>query len=424
MPTPIAMPSLGMSMQEGRVVAWPLAPGARVERGEIVLVIESEKAEVEIEATASGTFRHVYVEVDRTVPCGTLLGAITETPDEPFDADAFRRDHDRPEASRAVEPVAQAAAEAKRATGGGAVRKPIAPAARARAPDHRIDAERVPGTGPGGRVTREDVEAFAARRSARIEVERGVALDVPVIGQGDSVVLLPGFGTDLAAFARQTTVLAESFRVIGVSPRGVAGSDAPDAGAYGVAQMAADAGRCFEGAAHVIGASLGAAAAIEFALAAPERVRSLVLITPFVTASPRLLAVLDAWVALAREASPAALASALLPWLFGESTFGDERACRRTARGLAEIAARVSPATLARQAAGLRAWSGTRSADLARITAPALVVAGGADLLVPDAEAVARSIPQARFVVAEGAGHAVALEAPGVVNEAIRARLR
>src|SRR5512147_2741007 len=98
------MPQLGMSMQEGRVVAWPIALGERVLRGQIVLVIESEKAEVEIEATASGFLRHLYVAVDETVPCGTLLGVITETPDEPFDAGAFCAAHGRPEATPARAP--------------------------------------------------------------------------------------------------------------------------------------------------------------------------------------------------------------------------------------------------------------------------------------------------------------------------------
>jgi len=108
--TPIAMPKLGMSMQEGRVVAWPLPLGARVERGQTVVVIESEKAEVEIEATASGLLRHLYVAVDETVPCGTLLGAITETASEPFDAEAFRAAHDRPIAAAA--PAREAAKRA------------------------------------------------------------------------------------------------------------------------------------------------------------------------------------------------------------------------------------------------------------------------------------------------------------------------
>lgn len=426
MPAPISMPKLGMSMQEGRVVAWPIEIGGRVERGETLLVIESEKAEVEIEATASGFLRHVYVPVDETVPCGALLAALTDTPDEPFDADAFRKSNDLPEAPRPASEAAGATraeplrdADVQRGS-----RRPIAPVARARARELGLDAEAVPGSGPGGRVTREDVEAFAARRKGRRPVAPGVALDVPHQGEGDPVLLLPGFGTDVSAFARQAPVLGESFRVLGVNPRGIAVSDAPAEDAYDVATMAADALRCFEGRAHVIGASLGAAAAIELALASPERVRSLVLITPFSTATPRLLAVLDAWIATAREARPATLAAALLPWLFGDATLADPRARERIARGLAEIAARAPVATLERQAAGLRRWSGTRERDLARIEAPTLIVAADADLLVPDAERIARAIPGATLVVAPDAGHAVALEAPELVSEAILAHLR
>jgi len=246
---------------------------------------------------------------------------------------------------------------------------------------------------------------------------------VPAAGQGDPVVLLPGFGTDVAAFARQVPALAPAFRVLGVNPRGVAGSDAPADAVYDVATMAADAAGSFEGRAHLVGASLGAAAALELALAQPGRVRSLVLLTPFAVASPRLVAVLDGWCRLAEEASPAALAAALVPWLFGAATLGDARVHARMLRGLAEIAARVPAATLARQAAGLRAWSGTRSGDLARIGVPVLVIAGGDDLLVTDVDSVSRAIPGARLLVVPGAGHAVALEAPERVNEAILAHL-
>ncbi|HSP96179.1 MAG TPA: lipoyl domain-containing protein, partial [Candidatus Dormibacteraeota bacterium] len=93
MPTPIAMPRLGMSMKEGRVVLWPVPLGGRVTKGAPVVVIESEKTEVEIDATQRGVLRHIYVAADATVPCGTLLGAITADGDEAFDADAFRRAH-------------------------------------------------------------------------------------------------------------------------------------------------------------------------------------------------------------------------------------------------------------------------------------------------------------------------------------------
>ena len=423
MATALAMPKLGMTMREGRVVSWPQPVGARVEKGAVVLVIESEKAEVEIEAPAAGVLRHVYVPEGETVPSGTLLAAITETADEPFDAEAFRRVHDRPEApAAAAGPVPPAAVP-----GGGTVRRtaetPVTPAARALARRLGVEPARVPGTGPGGRVTREDVEAWAARRRALVPVAEGVALEVPTEGAGDPVVLLPGFGTDVSMFARQIPVLAERWHVLGVNPRGVGLSDAPEEARYDVATMAADVAALLDEPAHVVGASLGAAVAIELALVHPERLRSLTLITPFVEADARLLAVVDAWCQVASEASAEAVARLLLPWMFSRAYLADEGRRERTARGLAATAPRVPAPTLARAAAGMRAWSGSRRTDLARLALPTLVIVAGDDLLTPDGEAVAGAIPGARCRAVPRAAHAVALEAPEAVGEAIRTHL-
>ena len=73
--------------------------------------------------------------------------------------------------------------------------------------------------------------------------------------------------------------------------------------------------------------------------------------------------------------------------------------------------------------AGMERWSGSRSADLAKISAPTLVVVAGDDLLTPGAETVAEAIPNAKLLRVEAAGHAVALEFPDTVNEAIAAHL-
>jgi pimeloyl-ACP methyl ester carboxylesterase len=415
------MPKLGMTMREGRVVEWSVLPGGRVEKGLALVVIESEKAEVEIEATASGVLRHVYVAEGQTVPCGTLLAAITESEREEFDAEAFRRAHDRPD--EAAAPVATPAARPKQ---GGEVRAggpPITPAARARARQLGVDAARVAGTGPGGRVTREDVEAWAERRRALVPVAADVALEVGAQGTGDPVLLLPGFGVDAAVFTRQVPALAEHWRVLVVNPRGVGLSDAPMAERYDVSVLAADAAALVREPAHVVGASLGAAVALEMALAHPERVRSLVLVTPFVDADARLLAVLDAWCRLAEEVRPETLARALLPWMFSRSYLADERVRERTVRGLAASTGRVPAATLARTARGMRAWSGSRRADLGRVTVPTLVVVAGEDLLAADSAAIAAGIRGARSVVVPGAGHAVGLEAPDAVNGALLAHL-
>jgi pimeloyl-ACP methyl ester carboxylesterase len=354
-------------------------------------------------------------------PCGALLGALTGSADEPFDAEAFAAG-EVPAPPRPVA-VPPAAAALPPPTGSAAARRPVAPAARALARKLGIDADAVPGSGPGGRVTREDVEAFAAARERLVPVAPGVALEVLREGQGEPLLLIPGFGADASSFALLAPRLVGRCHVLAMNPRGVGASDGP---AGDVPTLAADAAALVAAAgapAHVLGASLGAAAALELALTRPELLRSLTLVTPFVTATPRLLAAVTAWCRVAREASPAALAHMLAPLLFSDALLADESARERTLRGLAAACARVPLATLERTADALAAWSGTRAKDLGRLTVRTRVVAAGADLLTPDGEAIARAIPGARLVVVPGAGHALATEAPAAIDEALAAQL-
>jgi len=411
------MPKLGMTMEEGTVVEWRVGLGGRVEKGQVLLVIESEKNEAEIEATASGILRHVYVAPGGVAPCGALLAALTETPDEAFDAASLAaaepaaRPKPAPDVPRVAAPAAPSAAG----------RRAIAPAARALAKQLGLDAERLPGSGPGGRVTREDVEAFAAARERLMPVAPGVALEVLREGQGEPMLLIPGFGSDASSFALLAPLLRGRFALLAMNPRGVGASDGP---AGDVPTLAADAAAVVEaagGAAHVVGASLGAAAALELALARPEQVKSLTLVTPFVTATPRLLAAVGAWCRVAAEASAATLAHSLAPLLFSDALLADEALRERTLRGLAAACARIPPATLERMAAGLAAWSGTRAKDLARVAVPTRVVGAGADLLAPEVEAIARAIRGAKCVVVPGAGHALAIESPRAIVDALLA---
>ncbi|MFN2427651.1 MAG: alpha/beta fold hydrolase [Candidatus Binatia bacterium] len=430
MATVIAMPKLGMTMQEGTVVQWPLSVGDVVEKGRIVVVIESEKTQVEIDATGSGVLRHIFVAAGETVPCGSLLGAITASMDERFDAEAFRREHDRPMPA-AISPAAPApravvASGEDRAPRSGSA--PVTPAARALARTLGIDVAAVAGTGPGGRVTREDVEAFAARAERIVEASPGVRLEVLREGSGPVVMLLPGFGVGVASYALQVQALARGgFEAVGVHPRGIGASDAPVEDAYRVETAAEDAASlaaAFGAAVHVVGASLGAAIALEMALRFPDRVRSLTLLTPFVDVTPRLRAVTGAWRAIAREAGIDTLSRSLLPWLFSQRVLADDGLRERMHRGLAAALSVATPDALDRWAAGLAAWSGTRTGDLANVAVPTLVLAAGADLLTPRGEALGMAIPAATVRVLESVGHAAASEAADAVNEALLAHLR
>lgn len=72
------MPKLGLTMTEGKIVEWRKSVGERIAAGEILFVVETEKAEVEVEAPASGTLAEVVGEVKGVYPVGEVL-AIIET---------------------------------------------------------------------------------------------------------------------------------------------------------------------------------------------------------------------------------------------------------------------------------------------------------------------------------------------------------
>ncbi len=155
----IAIPKLGMSMTEATVNVWKVQEGDRVEEGDIVLEIETDKTEWEVESTASG-FVHRLVEEDVTVPVGRVVGLIAGTEEE---LAALQKEPAREIHTTAPEPVeappAPAAASSPaqdRAERPEGIR--ISPVARKMAEEHRLDLTTIRGTGPDGRIVREDIE--------------------------------------------------------------------------------------------------------------------------------------------------------------------------------------------------------------------------------------------------------------------------
>jgi len=81
MPFQVIMPKLSDAMTEGRVIQWLKKEGDRVQGGDVLASIETDKAEIELEAFGSGVLRKVLAEDGQTVPVGQLIGVIAE-PDE------------------------------------------------------------------------------------------------------------------------------------------------------------------------------------------------------------------------------------------------------------------------------------------------------------------------------------------------------
>jgi pyruvate dehydrogenase E2 component (dihydrolipoamide acetyltransferase) len=156
--TDFAMPILGADMTEGTVVTWRKQPGEPVERGEIIVEVETDKATVEVESFVAGTVEAILVDEGRKVPVGTSLAVIRVKGEQPVTAPP----------TPVVPPPPSVAVPAPvpiRAHGPG-TRLRASPAAKQLAQELRVELSTVAGTGPEGRITREDVEQ-AARVMAR-----------------------------------------------------------------------------------------------------------------------------------------------------------------------------------------------------------------------------------------------------------------
>jgi pyruvate dehydrogenase E2 component (dihydrolipoamide acetyltransferase) len=422
MPTAVTMPRLGLSMVEGTVVEWRVRPGEQVTKGQVILEVESEKAEVEVEAFASGVLAALYVDVGTTVPIGTLLGAIVE-PGEAFDPAAFRTAF-VPEATGTPGPASEA--RASPALGGSAPAQQAAsgvkaaPAARVLARRLGIDLATLVGTGPGGRVTVEDVEAAA---KAVVHVN-GTGLAVTSVGEGSPVLLVNGYGVDAGAWRPQVEALKAAHALITYDHRGIGHSWPIGQSGLTLGQLAEDAHALLahlgRAPAVIVGASMGAAVALELAFVHPGAVRGLVLLTPVVLRDARLEVVLRSWLEHELPASEARI-RAMLPWLLGRELLAHPGKRAAAAAAFRAMAARTPTAALRHHAEALLAWLGTRAGELGRVHAPTLVVAGADDVLVAcdHAEALAAGIGGARLEVLAGSGHAVALERAEAVNRLV-----
>jgi pyruvate dehydrogenase E2 component (dihydrolipoamide acetyltransferase) len=168
------MPILGADMTEGKLVAWRKRPGDRIERGEIIAEVETDKADVEVECYVPGVLEQLLAEEGSTVPVGTPI-ALIKADDEA--AAAAQPAPAVPPPSVGAAPAATPVAPARPQPPAERVR--ASPAARQLAEASRIDLGAISGTGPGGRITREDVEkavAVGATSGAAPEDDRNVRM--------------------------------------------------------------------------------------------------------------------------------------------------------------------------------------------------------------------------------------------------------
>ena len=176
MATPITMPKLGLSMKTGTISKWMKNEGDKVKKGEYLLEVTTEKITNKIESKADGILLKIVAPKGAVLPVGALIAVIGEAGEDI--------------ASIIAEAEAKASAAAKPGAAKGAAGAPrprltaeelekikISPAARKMAEENGVDYTLITGTGPEGRITKEDVEKAIAEGVGA--AEEGAADDRP-----------------------------------------------------------------------------------------------------------------------------------------------------------------------------------------------------------------------------------------------------
>jgi pyruvate dehydrogenase E2 component (dihydrolipoamide acetyltransferase) len=173
----ITMPKLGFDMQEGTLVRWVRNEGETINKGDVLAEIETDKATVEVESSASGTVRKLLVEAGAVVPIGAAI-AIVGAKDEKIEVPAKAESIPAPRTAQA--PAARSSAQQQPALKArltpvtdnslvstveavsvmGSVK--ASPLAKKIAREAQVDLKHVQGSGPAGRIVRKDIEAALA----------------------------------------------------------------------------------------------------------------------------------------------------------------------------------------------------------------------------------------------------------------------
>lgn len=174
------MPQLGADMSAGKLLQWRKNVGDRVERGDIIADVETDKADIEVEVFSTGTIEKILIQPGERVPVGTVMALIRE------EGKLVAAEVPAVPPERAAAPTPTTPAPMPRLQGAApapspapeAVRIHISPIARKLAADMGVDPASVAGTGPGGRITLEDVQraAQAAKLAPSGELDRSARM--------------------------------------------------------------------------------------------------------------------------------------------------------------------------------------------------------------------------------------------------------
>jgi pyruvate dehydrogenase E2 component (dihydrolipoamide acetyltransferase) len=198
----VNMPKLGFDMAEGTLVRWVVNEGEKIEKGAVLAEIETDKATVEVESNFSGVLLRQLVEQGTVVPINDPIAVIGEQ-GEKVNLEQLLG---KPAAKEEVKPAQEPSPEEKKSMQKPAKEEPAqvlsslpepsgadntqlpdgvraSPLARSMAADLGIDLRSVQGSGPGGRITKKDIESYQVKVPERAETRPTAAAPIPMVPQ-------------------------------------------------------------------------------------------------------------------------------------------------------------------------------------------------------------------------------------------------
>jgi pyruvate dehydrogenase E2 component (dihydrolipoamide acetyltransferase) len=198
----INMPKLGFDMAEGLLVRWVKQVGENINKGDVLAEIETDKATVEVESSASGVVLQLIVDQGTMVPVNAPIAVVGNVGEKveapaatPSKVESPKSDVERltldekpaPQSAPTIAPAAQASAPLET----GPVK--ASPLAKKIARDQKVDLSKVQGSGPGGRIVRKDIElALASGQKSQVESQPAKQVapnyQLPITNHEDQVV--------------------------------------------------------------------------------------------------------------------------------------------------------------------------------------------------------------------------------------------
>jgi pyruvate dehydrogenase E2 component (dihydrolipoamide acetyltransferase) len=195
MPTDIVMPQMGESIVEGTITKWLKKPGDKIQRDEPLFEISTDKVDAEIPAPASGVLQDIKVAEGTTVQVNTVVGTIASDGEGAPQAAAPAPEKKAPPAPAPTAPAPKAEAPAQPAPSAAPAAPKheegeharSSPLVRKIAREHNVNLSQVPGSGLGGRITKQDIMAFIEGQETG-----ALSLSRPTLArQGGNVAVAP-----------------------------------------------------------------------------------------------------------------------------------------------------------------------------------------------------------------------------------------